>query len=84
MTEEVTYDPVRGEGFRHPYGGFEHVWIGDQKCPACLVEAAPKMLEALKMLRDADDIALSEGYSGTMGYIQRANVDAAISKAEGK
>lgn len=49
-----------------------------------LIAAAPDMLAALKMLRDADDIAILEGYSGGMGPDQRSKVDAVISKAKGK
>jgi hypothetical protein len=43
-----------------------------------------ELLAALIMLRDADDIGVREGYSGTMGASQRACVDTAIAKAEGR
>lgn len=62
-------------------------WIGEHRAEAeanaRLIAAAPDLLSALVMLRDADDIGVREGYSGGMGPEQRFHVDAAIAKAEG-
>jgi len=51
---------------------------------ARLIAAAPDMLAALKMLRDADDMDVREGVSGTMGPEQRGIVDAVLAAAEGR
>lgn len=57
------------------------VTCGQLRQAADLIEAQAKAIEEMRgvltMLRDADDIAAREGYSGTMGSEQRASVDQA-------
>ena len=50
---------------------------------ARLVGAAPDLLEALIMIRDADDDCARDGLQ-TIPAPARAKIDAAIAKAEGK
>jgi hypothetical protein len=47
---------------------------------ARLIAAAPELLEALRMVRDADDDCHKDGLS-TMPPAARATIDAAIAKA---
>ena len=52
------------------------------KCDAHLIAAAPELLEALLMVRDADNDCLTDGLP-TIPSMARAKIDAAIKKAEG-
>ena len=48
---------------------------------AHLIAAAPDLLEALRMIRDADDDAIRDGEPRTIPAVARAAIDAAIAKA---
>jgi hypothetical protein len=49
---------------------------------ARLIASAPELLEALLMVRDADNDCLTDGLP-TIPSMARAKIDAAIKKAEG-
>ena len=49
---------------------------------ACLIAAAPDLLEALEMVRDADNDRAADGME-TIPDIARAKIDRAIAKAKG-
>ena len=76
-----------------PYGIVDDWMVGVQggkadqvavcsRCDASLIAAAPDLLEALLMVRDADDDAIMDCIS-RMPELARAKVDAAIAKATG-
>ena len=64
-------------------------WIGfltrsEEQCAnAYLIAAAPDLLEALEMVRDADDDCKMDGLPTIPGPA-RAKIDAAIAKAKGQ
>jgi hypothetical protein len=69
-----------------PFPGREHhaAWCKGAKHPdLTLIEAAPDLLEALVMVRDADEDCKRDGLP-TIPSAARAKIDAAIAKAEGK
>lgn len=62
----------------------DDVWLDiPREANARLIEAAPDLLEALQMVRDADDDRKSDGFPA-IPPIARAKIDAAIAKAEGR
>jgi len=50
---------------------------------ARLIAAAPALLEALEMVRDADDDVIRDGYVDRIPTMARQKIDAAIAKARG-
>lgn len=57
--------------------------IGGLRKQARLISAAPELLEALEMVRDADNDCIREGLP-TIPAAARAKIDAAIRKATGE
>lgn len=82
VSEVLPRDAVRGSDAVHHYGGY---LIAESVAPSMvsLISAAPEMLAALEMVRDADDDCRLDGLP-TIPIFARAKIDAAISKAEGK
>jgi hypothetical protein len=85
-----------GGGLRH-YGGkrlvaivnysadADHPYVtcaGQRDANARLISAAPSLLEALEMVRDADEDCKKDGLP-TIPVLARKKIDAAISKATG-
>ena len=60
------------------------VYFGNGEANARLIAAAPDLLEALVMVRDADDDVRRAGLIGKIPQAARARIDAAIAKAEGR
>lgn len=58
-------------------------YTGDAEVNARLIAAAPDLLEALVMVRDADNDCHSDGLD-TIPPMARAKIDAAIARAEGR
>jgi hypothetical protein len=75
-------DAVRGSDNVEAYGGY---LIAESIAPSMipLISAAPDLLYALVMVRDADEDCKLDGLK-TIPPIARATVDAAIAKAEGR
>lgn len=70
---------ARGEGVAAPCDGYdEEQWLIDGP----LIAATPDLLEALVMVRDADEDCQRDGLQ-TIPSSARARIDAAIAKAEG-
>jgi hypothetical protein len=58
-------------------------YAGECEANAKLIAAAPELLEALIMVRDADNDCKLDGLK-TIPYASRAKIDAAIAKATGE
>ncbi len=56
----------------------------EQEANACLIAAAPELLEALKLLQDAWDVMMEYGTEPDEGLEIFEAADAAIAKAEGQ
>ena len=57
------------------------IWTAEQMANLALIAAAPELLAALIMVRDADNDCRADGLP-TIPDMARAKIDAAIAKAE--
>ena len=78
--------PVMLDGINYgqpPYTPIKPETLERMEADARLIAAAPDLLEALKMVRDADDDCKRDGLP-TIPPAARATIDAAIAKATGE
>jgi hypothetical protein len=81
VSDVLPKDAVGGSDAVDYYGGY---LIAESIAPSMvsLVSAAPELLAALEMVRDADDDCRRDGLQ-VIPLCARAKIDAAIAKAEG-
>ena len=77
--DHIEWHVMAGEDTTRDICGVPYDWPED-RANARLIAAAPELLEALEMVRDADDDCKRDGLATIPGPA-RAKIDAAIAKA---